>query len=178
MSRGFTPGALDRRQADLLNALLDRLAAVERLSVAPPLSLTRRAGVPSISIRPLGETLLAKITGHDSSTPPIHTATAQGEVQGGTPADALPTGEYPTVYNALASTALEDNTLVSLVAIPGSPNGYWAFPLQVGFPAKLTSAWDAVTGYSWALLVRSGLTLAPASPAIAGTCAAPATRKT
>jgi hypothetical protein len=130
----FTMGGLTASQARSLNEMWEAVEQFRRLSVAPPLSLTRAGGTPVIRSRVV-EPVLGEITASDGATPPAYTAkrmTRDGYPPGSNAVkDYTPQELY---YQCLSPTsdALSVGDRVQLVPVADMYGWYWAFPAAAG----------------------------------------------
>lgn len=168
----FAPGRLTAPQAARLNEMWRELQSLRRMSAAPPLVLTREAGVPVIRAPDLvtGDAVVARVTGDDGGTPPVYSAVRETrDPATNLVADYAPTTAYDRVLGVNGATFAAGD-YVTLVPIPDQSGWWWAAPLGAaaapGFFARLTTsgsngsgygtmwkyvqvAYDDVSGYGW-----------------------------
>ena len=133
MSTRFTPGELTGPQAAALNEMARVGEQFSRLTVAPPLSLTRPAGIPAIRLdtTTLTGDVLAESTANNGAIPPVHTAKRKTRDTSNFVVDYSPLETFTQVLNP-QETAWANGTLIELVKIPDWPGWYWGFAVGGG----------------------------------------------
>lgn len=139
----FTPGRLTAGDAARLNEMYEELSRLRRLTAAPPLSIVRNAGIPSLRLDAADPVLLGEVVS-SAGAPPVHTVKRKTRDAANAVVDFVPTVTYDQVLNP-AGTAHAAGTLVELVPVPDHYGWFWAvaFPATApgtGFFARLTTS--------------------------------------
>lgn len=121
----FRPGTLTIDDAQRLNALMRTVSALDKLSVAAPLSVTRAAGVPSISLNPLffQWVLLCEVTAVTTGDHTVKRLTYSSGI-----VDYSPATTYTSCRSA-TGTDLDVGTVVMMFPIPDATGNYWIVPV-------------------------------------------------
>lgn len=134
MGTPFTPGELTSAQARALNEMQRFAEQFSRLSVSPPLSLTRAAGIPCLRVEGAGgdvELILTEVVSHViiSTQPPIHTVKRKTKFVTTTDVvDLVPLVTYTQVLNPLEEV-WQQGTLVAIFPIPEFEDWWWGIPI-------------------------------------------------
>lgn len=148
----FTSGELTTQQARHLNEITRTVEQFSRLSVAPPLSLTRPAGIPSIRLTGdvLDSDLLLAEVVSSTGTPPVHTVklkTRKITSVINTVVDVTPTVTVTQVLNPLEA-AWPAGTLVAIFPIPEYEDWWWGIPIAADNGGGGDDDTDC-TGHGW-----------------------------